>query len=169
MTPRTKWHRWSFLDHPPDNNVAIPAGLTFCLFLGQLCQIPVDPCSSSPCRNGATCATVGPNRQFRCICPADFTGDFCENELQGRPFFLLISFFFKFPNDQMSSFAIDPLLTLIFGWSTPSGGAAACGGFLDAVNGTLTYPASDGAQYPHMVRHFQFNFIHFIQIIQFGS
>lgn len=39
---------------------------------------------SSPCRNGATCALVGPNRQFRCICPAGFTGDQCQSEIQGK-------------------------------------------------------------------------------------
>ena len=54
-------------------------------YVGQRCNIPLDPCASSPCRNGATCAVVGPDRQFRCICPAGFTGDQCQNELQGTP------------------------------------------------------------------------------------
>ncbi len=53
---------------------------------GQLCNIPLDPCMSSPCRNGATCAVVGPARQFRCICPAGFTGNQCQNEIEGSIF-----------------------------------------------------------------------------------
>lgn len=52
-------------------------------YAGQTCNIPLDPCMSSPCRNGATCAVVGPDRQFRCICPAGFTGNQCQDEIQG--------------------------------------------------------------------------------------
>ncbi|XP_046451773.1 cubilin-like isoform X2 [Daphnia pulex] len=51
-------------------------------YAGQTCNIPLDACVSSPCRNGATCAVVGPDRQFRCICPAGFTGNECQNEIQ---------------------------------------------------------------------------------------
>ena len=51
---------------------------------GITCGVALDPCMSSPCRNGATCALVGPNQQYRCICPAGFTGDTCQNELEGN-------------------------------------------------------------------------------------
>ncbi|KAJ8031546.1 Neurogenic locus notch-like protein 1 [Holothuria leucospilota] len=46
-------------------------------FIGQLCDLETtDPCSSNPCRNGATCVSY--NTHFTCDCIEGLTGPTCE-------------------------------------------------------------------------------------------
>ncbi|XP_052767042.1 neurogenic locus notch homolog protein 2-like [Mya arenaria] len=55
----------------------------FCLchagYGGQNCQIDQDECSSSPCKNGATCEDDVDN--FVCHCKHGYAGIFCETEI----------------------------------------------------------------------------------------
>jgi hypothetical protein len=50
---------------------------------GSTCNVPVDPCSSSPCQNSGTCVQVG-NTGYRCVCAEGFTGSRCEEEEQSE-------------------------------------------------------------------------------------
>lgn len=43
-----------------------PPLLVFLGFAGNLCQIDIDECASTPCKNGAKC-TDGPNK-YTCDC-----------------------------------------------------------------------------------------------------
>ncbi|XP_077294569.1 delta and Notch-like EGF repeat containing weary [Arctopsyche grandis] len=55
-------------------------------YTGKNCQEEVDPCSSSPCQNGATCS--GNMSLFRCDCPRGFAGLLCQhalNECESSP------------------------------------------------------------------------------------
>jgi len=44
-------------------------------FIGDLCHV-IDPCWSSPCRNGGTCQVF--ENEESCICPEGFTGTYCN-------------------------------------------------------------------------------------------
>lgn len=48
-------------------------------YTGKTCQEETDPCSSSPCQNGGTCARNG--TQFRCDCGPGFGGPLCQHNL----------------------------------------------------------------------------------------
>uniref|UniRef100_A0A3Q1H9L7 Neurogenic locus notch homolog protein 1 n=1 Tax=Anabas testudineus TaxID=64144 RepID=A0A3Q1H9L7_ANATE len=53
---------------------------TFSLcFTGNLCQIDIDECASTPCKNGAKC-TDGPNK-YTCECTEGYTGRHCETDI----------------------------------------------------------------------------------------
>ena len=43
------------------------------LFLSQ------NGCANKPCKNKATCQTGFTGKGYRCLCPAEFDGDHCEN------------------------------------------------------------------------------------------
>ncbi|XP_052826418.1 fibropellin-1-like isoform X2 [Octopus bimaculoides] len=45
-------------------------------FSGPLCNINADLCRSSPCKNGATCVSMGTT--FKCICTQGYTGQDCN-------------------------------------------------------------------------------------------
>uniref|UniRef100_A0A3Q4H5T9 Neurogenic locus notch homolog protein 1 n=1 Tax=Neolamprologus brichardi TaxID=32507 RepID=A0A3Q4H5T9_NEOBR len=48
-------------------------------FSGNLCQIDIDECASTPCKNGAKC-TDGPNK-YTCECTEGYTGKHCETDI----------------------------------------------------------------------------------------
>ncbi|XP_069704556.1 delta and Notch-like epidermal growth factor-related receptor isoform X2 [Periplaneta americana] len=48
-------------------------------FAGKTCQEETDPCASSPCQNGGSCARNG--TQFRCDCGPGFGGPQCQHNL----------------------------------------------------------------------------------------
>uniref|UniRef100_A0A667ZVR9 trypsin n=1 Tax=Myripristis murdjan TaxID=586833 RepID=A0A667ZVR9_9TELE len=46
-------------------------------FQGADCKsLPSSPCEPNPCQNGGSC--VKGNRRFRCVCPNEYAGRFCE-------------------------------------------------------------------------------------------
>jgi protein crumbs len=49
-------------------------------FTGQHCEIETDPCSDSPCKNGATCQRKDQG-QFFCECALGFHGMFCDADI----------------------------------------------------------------------------------------
>lgn len=51
------------------------------LNVGSNCEIPLNNCSYSPCRNGATCKAIT-RTQFECNCPARYTGSLCESYME---------------------------------------------------------------------------------------
>uniref|UniRef100_A0A3B3VI03 Neurogenic locus notch homolog protein 1 n=1 Tax=Poecilia latipinna TaxID=48699 RepID=A0A3B3VI03_9TELE len=60
--------------------------ILFSGFTGNLCQIDIDECASTPCKNGAKC-TDGPNK-YTCECTEGYTGRHCEmdiNECYSNP------------------------------------------------------------------------------------
>ncbi len=44
---------------------------------GKLCEKDIEPCVSSPCKNGGLCVNEGADR-FKCVCLTGFTGRLCE-------------------------------------------------------------------------------------------
>ena len=38
--------------------------------------LELDPCTSNPCQNGGKC--ISDIHTFKCICPARYSGDYCE-------------------------------------------------------------------------------------------
>uniref|UniRef100_A0A8C4EBL8 Neurogenic locus notch homolog protein 1 n=1 Tax=Dicentrarchus labrax TaxID=13489 RepID=A0A8C4EBL8_DICLA len=58
--------------------------LTLCIclqpsFTGSHCQIDIDECASTPCKNGAKC-TDGPNK-YTCECTEGYSGRHCETDI----------------------------------------------------------------------------------------
>lgn len=52
-------------------------------YTGFLCEF-ANPCAFSVCRNGATCVITdisGSEPKFQCVCPTNFTGNYCETNL----------------------------------------------------------------------------------------
>lgn len=49
------------------------------VFLGQTCEIDINECVKSPCKNGASCQnTIG---SYQCSCKPGFTGRDCETDI----------------------------------------------------------------------------------------
>lgn len=46
---------------------------------GQTCEIDINECVKSPCRNGATCQNT--NGSYRCACRTGFTGRNCDTDI----------------------------------------------------------------------------------------
>ncbi|XP_069122184.1 cubilin-like [Argopecten irradians] len=111
---------------------------------GCVSQGPVTgPCGSNPCRNGAACQTNGDT--FLCVCIPGYEGNQCEtnsNECASNPC----------QNggtctDQVNGYLCqcDPA----YSGTNCQDEQHACGGRLTGETGTLTYPATPGATYPH--------------------
>ena len=47
---------------------------------GEHCQRIINPCVSSPCKNGATCEFKGRLNEFQCVCGLHNYGRLCQNE-----------------------------------------------------------------------------------------
>lgn len=45
-------------------------------FKGQNCEIDINECANSPCRNNGECVDLIAN--FKCICPVGYSGTLCE-------------------------------------------------------------------------------------------
>lgn len=50
-----------------------------CLLPGPKCNVEIDECASSPCRNGGTC--VDEENGFHCQCPAGFKPPYCYSQV----------------------------------------------------------------------------------------
>lgn len=46
---------------------------------GQTCEIDINECVKSPCRNGATCQNT--NGSYRCLCRVGFAGRNCDTDI----------------------------------------------------------------------------------------
>lgn len=61
--------------HPLDNVINF---FSLSLFQGQTCEIDINECVKSPCRNGAICHnTMG---SYQCKCQPGYTGQRCETD-----------------------------------------------------------------------------------------
>ncbi|CAF4267610.1 unnamed protein product, partial [Rotaria magnacalcarata] len=49
-------------------------------YTGSSCEINLNPCDYSPCRNGAQCNLLG-NITFNCTCPIGYTGQYCDIQI----------------------------------------------------------------------------------------
>lgn len=58
----------------PSPHKACPA-----LSSGQTCEIDINECVKSPCRNGATCQNT--NGSYRCACRTGFSGRNCDTDI----------------------------------------------------------------------------------------
>lgn len=47
-------------------------------FLGEKCQIALDPCHNIDCLNGGTCRPSPMGNGFICLCADNYYGEFCE-------------------------------------------------------------------------------------------
>lgn len=77
-------YMWNSIE--PENNVLHILTLPFlkwCLlwigFQGKNCEENVDDCPGNLCQNGGTC--VDGVNAYRCKCPPNFTGNFCEQDV----------------------------------------------------------------------------------------
>lgn len=80
--PNLPTHFISCLDHSDFTIQTCPEGLVFNKHMDR-CDVNQDPldatgCASSPCQFGAVCHDL-PNLDYRCECPAGFTGKNCQN------------------------------------------------------------------------------------------
>lgn len=50
-----------------------------CCPAGQTCEIDINECVKSPCRNGATCQNT--NGSYRCLCRVGFAGRNCDTDI----------------------------------------------------------------------------------------
>ena len=50
-------------------------------YAGDLCEIDVDECASSPCQNGGICTTnMSAVNNFQCTCTVDYVGPTCSKK-----------------------------------------------------------------------------------------
>lgn len=49
-------------------------------FDGDHCEIDLNDCSGSACKNGKVCNV---NNEYRCECPRGSFGEFCQNQIPG--------------------------------------------------------------------------------------
>ena len=52
-------------------------------YTGNRCQLQMVECYINPCHNGGTCFVFG--KTFKCICPDEFTGHFCDVPTKSIP------------------------------------------------------------------------------------
>jgi len=68
-----------------NGGTCLPNSAALCLcpegFIGQTCDIDLNPCRSSPCRNGGTCTNLGSGGGYSCQCNSNYTGSQCETFL----------------------------------------------------------------------------------------
>ena len=54
-------------------------------YIGEKCEIPLNKCEDSPCKNGGTC-NLKTGSDYECLCLDNWTGPTCEqdvNECEG--------------------------------------------------------------------------------------
>jgi hypothetical protein len=112
---RAKRHRWSFLDHPSGNNVAIPAGLAFCLLFQVNCVrsrsilAPVRLAATEPLapRSDPIASSAASARPIS-------RATFAKMNFKVGHFSFKFPFLFYSQTTKCQVLAIDPLLTFKF-------------------------------------------------------
>ncbi|KAG8438891.1 hypothetical protein GDO86_005181 [Hymenochirus boettgeri] len=83
VTPCCEQHQDCSANPCPSGKMCakMPVGGYWCLCHSPFCDLKTDPCSSSACLPGRTCAPLSGG--YTCSCPNGYTGDRCDVEING--------------------------------------------------------------------------------------